>query len=669
MASLQLGNKEIHYFGEPYSLEEAENIPHLHVVAHATRNQLHAIHSIRETDFQNKLLFEAITHLLNTDMMFRYLVTKDYSLFLSLFPDTEEKERAIQILNELNARDKIIYPPMQPILPKVVKAIDSNVPNNTDQPIMHPLFSWSHPSPNLSSAEKVQHYERELERVNFNYNMEIFRIHNAFAKDDDQYLNRALQIYKKDPVRYKNEISEIENFQVTIAEKHRLIDEINPYKVDGSIDLGLATVKRKEIELLYQVKDDFINKLPIDNKELKELKEERLEKKQKMEEEIHIVNKGYDTEVNSLKAQLQQAKNNFKLEILQNGGRIIEKLRTYDASEEKIDLEQIITKLQRNQGKIKEEKNSEAIQELLLERKNILSELTNRSPSLSSVLKDDLGALDKMILPPKYDSALKNDKNFEIKDYPHALLQKEDNKPSAPYLSDMKNYNQGIHENSATFSEFKGNLDLNEKKPSAPYLSDLDNQQDASTNPDHFRDIKNESDMNGISNNYRNRLHELVTSIPEPNAPPYIHENHYFDSPDLNNINELKSSSVSNGANDIEWKSNEIKAKIKDIYQERKIDRTKQDQVEVLIENVSVDVMKILHDDESEDELHEIATAIEKQLPEIKKCSNYDDVPDDLKTSFHENIQALNLIHKKSKISEKDIELLRPEVDDSKLKI
>ncbi len=327
-------SKEVHYSGEPYPLEIAEHIPHLHGVATAIRNQLHAQSTLRDVDTQNKLLFEMIMYRLNTDLLFRYAVTGEYSLYLRLFTDPEEIARTNQIVYELNARDTMNLPPLDVIHPVVVKVNDASVSNYSNWQDTQPMFYWTHPAPTLSNCDKLQHYQRELERIDLNYHGEIFRIRNAAIQSEVQYMNNMLAVYKQDPIRYKNEIAKIESFHDYIERNNQQIAAINPFRADGSKDMVSEKIQAQEIEKFQNEIIKFVDTLPVVDQNVKALQLERLQGRHKAEEMIIAVNKNHHTAKGQLSAHIHQAKINLKLEILQAGGKVIDKIRTHGVGDD-----------------------------------------------------------------------------------------------------------------------------------------------------------------------------------------------------------------------------------------------------------------------------------------------------------------------------------------------
>lgn len=67
------------YYGEPFSMEELEKIPHLHLLAKGIRDALqYANKYVRDIELQNKHDYEQFVALLHHDLIFHLKITQNY---------------------------------------------------------------------------------------------------------------------------------------------------------------------------------------------------------------------------------------------------------------------------------------------------------------------------------------------------------------------------------------------------------------------------------------------------------------------------------------------------------------------------------------------------------------------------------------------------------------
>ncbi len=275
------------------------------------------------------------------------------------------------------------------------------------------------------------------------------------------------------------------------------------------------------------------------------------------------------------------------------------------------------------------------VQTLLQERNHYLSQLQNKFPALYAELKDDIHDLEKLILPPKYDHSVSNSQGRESKEYQNDPM---------PWPKDNN-------------------------QPSAPDFFDLQNKQDISASAPYHPESKSAHPSNK-ADDYRSRLHELKGSPPEPSAPPFYGvEDKPHGSTDLYNAKESKSAMPSNGHDNLGEQNNAYKSALKSIQQEAKIAPAQPDEIDCELKEISTAISDIITNDSFDADQQEIAGILENQIAEIRQYANYDDVPNNIKTSFYENILILESICGDYQLSEKSKQLLEPNSRDLQARI
>lgn len=294
--------RELHYLGEPFPLEQLENIPHLHNLARQIREVIHANKTFRDIELQNKLIYENFVARFNSDLVFRLLITKEYYLLSSLFKDPKEKAKWIKFLDELRRSDREDH--QRQIAPAtiIVKADTNKLPIYAASG--QPQFSWNHPSPNLTNIEKWQHYEKELQRLTFNYHIQKVHVHNKLLESDLQCIEQMKEMLDTSDDANKQAFEELSLIAQNIKLKQQEILRI-PLKEDGTFDIQAVAQQDEKITLLQkelsEKMEQFFSKFGTKNSEIGAMRSNYMAQKQPYLAELKNIDITYKEQSTGLK--------------------------------------------------------------------------------------------------------------------------------------------------------------------------------------------------------------------------------------------------------------------------------------------------------------------------------------------------------------------------------
>ncbi len=401
-------SREIHYPGEPWSVDQLEKIPHLHSVATSVREAISATNKyLRDVDFQNKLIYENHIALLNSDLLYRLKVTQQFHLLLQLFKDPGEKARWIQFLEEERAKERENYQKQQQDVPVLVKASTSNLPIYAES--NHSMYLWTHPVPNLSNVEKWQHYEKELQRITFDYHVQRIHIRNNLLQTDTDCVDNLLILLRRTEPQDLRVIRELEVIKTDVEIRKQEIMNIPLYLPDGTFNLHAAKQQDEKMELLeneFSLRlDGIFNDLGDANKAIKELRLERTEKKEIDVEQLRLIDRVFQEQSSQLMIHIKAARAVTKQEVDERLKAIIQTIKSIDCSalddeqnDQRVDA---VKKLENLKEVLKNTEDFGQMRQLLVKSTNEIEKIITILPEESiRQLKVEANTLKKMVVTP-----------------------------------------------------------------------------------------------------------------------------------------------------------------------------------------------------------------------------------------------------------------------------
>jgi hypothetical protein len=159
-----------HYFGEPFSLKELEETPHLKALAKAIRDINHATKALRDIDLENKEEYNDFLEACK-DLIFRLKVTNQYYLLSLLFNEPGLRSKWIRFLEKQYEEEQ---QEQQKKTEQVLQSSKSSTTTNasnipTGYTDIAALYVLTHPNPALAPIHHVYHYEQEIIRITYEH--------------------------------------------------------------------------------------------------------------------------------------------------------------------------------------------------------------------------------------------------------------------------------------------------------------------------------------------------------------------------------------------------------------------------------------------------------------------------------------------------------------------
>lgn len=240
MATTQMENKEIHHFGEPWSLKTLENIPHLHFMAILIREVLHSIKTLRDIDQQNKAAYEQFIDLCNNDIVFFLKITQQYYLLNKLFENVGiTQEKWVHFLDDLRHHYQQQINQNNQFVPKG-PSVDRPIPPVSYVPPT--IFAWNEADPAWSNFQKWQHYENELKRITNIYHQQKATLYQETVEKDLDMLDGVLDKLKEGSPEY----DDVSALKKACENKKKELLSRNLYNSDGQLDPGAVDKFQKD---------------------------------------------------------------------------------------------------------------------------------------------------------------------------------------------------------------------------------------------------------------------------------------------------------------------------------------------------------------------------------------------------------------------------------------
>lgn len=186
---------KLHHFQEPWTLEELEQMPHLHSVAQTIRDQLQAHKTLRDLDLENRMEYEAFLDLCTHNLLFYLKITHQYYLISKLFNEPRLHARWIRHLNHSRHHHHERLHQQQAALHNTGLS-KSTTPELLHHSLHPALFGWEHPSSNTSNIGKWQHYEQELHRITDNYRNQRTRVYSQSYEATINQINAMVGVMR-----------------------------------------------------------------------------------------------------------------------------------------------------------------------------------------------------------------------------------------------------------------------------------------------------------------------------------------------------------------------------------------------------------------------------------------------------------------------------------------
>ncbi len=594
--------KETHYPGEPWSMEELENIPHLRPVSKSIRDVLHITNKyLRDIDLQNKQDYENFVERLNSDLVFRLKVTHQYHLLLNLFKDPHEKSRWIKFLNEIRAEEQASHQKQQQNASPITRVQTPSRP--IDSASNQPVFHWTHPDPNLSNMQKWQHYELELQRMTLDYQVQRIRIHKNALETDIQsnsgYIDRMIRALRRDVPEEHRAIEELNKIKEDVSTKVQEIMSIPTYREDGTRDHHAVAEQEKQMDLLRQELDSrikgVIENLTTENAELNALCAERSERQLMFSKEINELDSQYIQQKNELMVHLSTAREASKQEVVDNLDKLIDKLKGCEVNEQQGEhLDNSIRRLEAHQKTLRDTDDFEVVQNIVQQCQEELVRVKDYvSPESYHQIKPEVEAFGKMLIQANPEPQ-KN--SIEPSD---TQSKQEPEKIEAPSPAEHPVLDEKVVSEQRIIVE-----------PSRLDGSLMQDKQEQETVP-------NNQELDAVVENLDERREQY----------------------------------------------SRLRLMARSMSQEPTLSVSPQnsDEIDSSLEEMDAELEEILNNDDFSD-FKDIAQKTKEQLIVIRESSSYQDVSEDIKNSFYENLKNLgDLDSKFSKFSDTYAPLFKPE--------
>lgn len=399
--------REIHYPGEPWSVNELDHIPHLHHIAKCIRDRIHATNkTLRDINLQNKQEYDNFFALFNSDLVFRLTITKEYHLLLSLFKNPNEKTRLIKFLKAVQAKKWENHQKQQHTTSTIIKMNASSIPIYSES--NQRLFLWTHPDPNLSNIEKWQHYEKELERITFNYHTQRTQLYrNACDYDTTVIDDIVIELRRSNKVENRQIIAQLESINRQFILRKQEIMNMPLYKPDGSYDLNAAkqqdeamgALNKKTTESVESVFRHYGN----GNTKINQLHAAHKLKQSSLGRDLRWIDKTYQEEASQLKAHIQASYSVSKKEVHEHLQDIIQTVKEINVStlnnEQKEICSHLVNQLNGYKEKLNNTDNFKEMQLVLGQINNEINKIGDDLPQTAMrQIKVKSDALEKMVI-------------------------------------------------------------------------------------------------------------------------------------------------------------------------------------------------------------------------------------------------------------------------------
>lgn len=290
-------------------MEELEHIPHFHYFAKKIRDGLEITNkSLREIAFENKKNYENFMALFNSDLVFRIKFTHEYYLLADLFDDPKEKAIFMRLLEELRVQKRDYRQRLQTVEPIIIKT----KANSLSLESTAPRFDWTHPDSGLSNYEKWQHYESELQRITFDYNLQKIRVRNNSLLAESDCISRLIAQLSQDEPKNREMIAKLKAVQNDMETRKQQIMGIPTHKQDGSVDLKKVAEQEAQMERLqndvFSRVDGLLSALGNENAVINEIRAEHEALKEEYAEEIRDIEQVFLVQKEELTLHLEKAK-------------------------------------------------------------------------------------------------------------------------------------------------------------------------------------------------------------------------------------------------------------------------------------------------------------------------------------------------------------------------
>lgn len=380
-------HKEVHYFGEPWSLNELERIPHLHFLATSIRETLHANKTERDKEFLRKVAYEAFVELCNRDIFFFLKITQQYYLLSKLFEDVlGTKEKWAQFVDELkhhyhqqqmNQEGQFIA--KNPVVDRPLPSVLYVPPS---------AFSWNEPDPSWSNFQKWQHYENELKRITQIYHQQKAAIYQEAVEDDIKLIDNVFAKLKEGSPEHVDVKALKDEFNIRVKE----LKSRNLYHADGGLDsVAVEQYQRDWIRMHNDMSEGLkrcCRKHPH-NKDLQDLFVEHQARHPGLKAKVNKLDAEFEQARSELSEKLKECRTACKDEVDEKLKEIVQAIEKTDVSElsesEKNNLFELKNVINDQRMQLASSTSSEQSHTIL---SRISDQLKENAPFLPNSLKD-----------------------------------------------------------------------------------------------------------------------------------------------------------------------------------------------------------------------------------------------------------------------------------------
>ena len=391
-ANINLHKKKHSYYGEPWSLDELERIPHMHSLATSIREIFHAEKTFRDKEFQNKVTYEAFVELCNRDIIFSLKIHQQYYLLSKLFDELlGTKGKWVHFVDELkhqyhqqqlNHEGQFIAksPTVDRPLPSVLYVPPS-------------AFSWNEPDPNWSNFQKWQHYENELKRITNNYHQQKAAVYQEAVEDDIKLVDNLFAKLKEGSPEHVDVKALKDEFNIRVKE----LKSRNLYHANGGLDSVAVEQYERDWVRMHNDMSEGLKKCCKKHPHSTELHEAYVEHQDRHQGLKAKVNK-LDVEFEQARTELTEKLNEYKTackdEVDDKLKEIVKAIEKTDLSElsesEKNNLFQLQNFINEQQRQLASSTSSEQCNMVL---SRISDQLKENAQLLPASLKDKIQSI------------------------------------------------------------------------------------------------------------------------------------------------------------------------------------------------------------------------------------------------------------------------------------
>ncbi|RUR10402.1 hypothetical protein [Legionella sp. km772] len=294
-----------------YSLDDLERTPSLHARATAIKEQLHARKSIREREQQNKEEYLAFLDLFDKDPVFRFKVTQQYHLLRALFEDPHLKAQWQAFLDDVEQADKNKKRVINEWT-EYAQAKTQELHNQSLAQANNSSFQWTHPKTHASEMEQWAHYERELQRVSFNYHQERAAVHLKAANAHINHLDGVIEHLRNQANENTDLIQHLENQRERAHARREHLLNAKPHHSKHPHSLVAMQKYEQECQSLKKDIQAVLHELhhhpKAQSKEIAIILHKHDESVQQEQEELRQLDKAYEEQSKILIAQIETKK-------------------------------------------------------------------------------------------------------------------------------------------------------------------------------------------------------------------------------------------------------------------------------------------------------------------------------------------------------------------------